>query len=108
MGTVEIEGNGCQRTCTTWYIYAQSTVANTTAERKNFDYILQVVDDKGFTRSVNWFNGTIGGSQKLMFSNQWIPEQMGNYTVQVFIWSGIEGTPISYSPPFSITLSVVA
>src|SRR5579875_942486 len=70
-----------------------------------FAYIVQVLDQNGVVIQLSWLTGTLTAGQSLSPSQSWTPAAPGNYTAQIFVWSGIDN-PIALSPPLTMKISV--
>ncbi|HJU14126.1 MAG TPA: hypothetical protein VJ792_06670 [Candidatus Nitrosotalea sp.] len=71
-----------------------------------FAYIVQVLDNNGVVVQLSWLTGTLTAGQSLNPSQSWTPTSTGNYTAQIFVWSGIDN-PDALSPPLVMKISVV-
>lgn len=70
-----------------------------------FAYIVQVMDSHGVVIQLSWLTGTLSAGQSLSPSQSWTPTAPGNYTAQIFVWSGI-ANPDALSPPLLMQISV--
>jgi hypothetical protein len=70
-----------------------------------FAYIVQVLDKNGVVIQLSWLTGTLSAGQSLHPSQSWIPMATGNYTAQIFVWSGINN-PDALSPPLIMKITV--
>ncbi|MDE1727323.1 MAG: hypothetical protein KGH89_08705 [Thaumarchaeota archaeon] len=70
-----------------------------------FAYIVQVSDKNGVAIQLSWLTGTLSAGQSLNPSQSWTPTVPGNYTAQIFVWSGINN-PDALSPPLIMKLTV--
>ena len=70
-----------------------------------FAYIVQVLDQNGVVIQLSWLTGTLTAGQSLNPSQSWTPAAAGNYTAQIFVWSGIDN-PNALSPPLTMKISV--
>lgn len=70
-----------------------------------FAYIVQVLDQNGVVIQLSWLTGTLTAGQSLSPSQSWTPAAPGNYTAQIFVWSGIDN-PNALSPPLTMKISV--
>lgn len=84
----------------------QATLTNTENRDAKLTYIVKVTDADGLTVMVSWIKGAVlkpGVSVKPAIF--WIPEAVGNYTIDIFVWDGLEN-PIPLSAPAKIKLGV--
>ncbi|MGB6462922.1 MAG: hypothetical protein WA799_02295 [Nitrosotalea sp.] len=70
-----------------------------------FAYIVQVLDKNGVAIQLSWLTGTLSAGQSLNPSQSWTPTAPGNYTAQIFVWSGISN-PDALSPPLTMKITV--
>ncbi len=70
-----------------------------------FAYIVQIVDNNGVVIQLSWLTGTLSAGQSLNPSQSWTPTAPGNYTAQIFVWSGISN-PDALSPPLTLKIAV--
>ena len=70
-----------------------------------FAYIVQVLDSNGVVIQLSWLSGTLTTGQTLNPSQSWTPTAPGNYTAQIFVWSGISN-PDALSAPLAMKISV--
>jgi len=84
----------------------QATLSNDENRDAKFTYIAKVTDSKGVTVMVSWMKGFIlkpsTSAQPAIF---WIPDDIGNYTIEVFVWDGLDN-PIPLSAPAKIKVGV--
>ena len=70
-----------------------------------FVYIIQVKDEEGFTDQLSWVNGLLQARQEFRPQQSWIPENPGEYTVEIFIWKSV-ANPVPLSPPLMMKVNV--
>ncbi len=73
---------------------------------QTFAYIVQIQDANGVTMSLSWLVGNLGSYQSFKPAQSWIPLTSGTYTVQIFLWSGLDN-PIAFQVPESTSIEVV-
>ena len=85
----------------------QATLTNNENRDAKLTYIVKVTDADGATVMVSWIKGAVlkpGASVKPAIF--WIPEAVGNYTIDIFVWDGLDN-PIPLSAPAKIKVGVV-
>ena len=85
----------------------QAKLANSENRDAKLTYIVKVTDSDGVTVMVSWIKGVVlkpGTSVKPAIF--WIPEDVGNYTIDIFVWDGLDN-PIPLSAPAKIKVGVV-
>lgn len=80
-------------------------VVNNQDSMQSFAYITQIKDEHGIVVSLSWLTGALSPNQSLSPAQSWIPKESGTYTVEVFVWKGIDN-PDALSPPLSMELYV--
>lgn len=70
-----------------------------------FAYIVQVLDKNGVAVQLSWITGTLSVGQSLNPSQSWTPTVPGNYTAQIYVWSGISN-PDALSQPLIMKITV--
>jgi hypothetical protein len=81
------------------------TIKNTQRTVQQYTVIVQVIDENGVARYVDWQSGSLARGQSVDISSNWTPEDGGRYTVQVFIWDKID-KPLAISKVAIMKLSV--
>jgi hypothetical protein len=75
-------------------------------EQQPFAYILQISDENGVVVSLSWVSGSLGPGQILDQTISWIPEELGKYTAETFLWQDFDNaTPLSESDSIMIDVS---
>lgn len=97
--------NGLWKVHVNKQIQISADVTNGLGRDQPFAYIVQIQDQNGVTIKLSWLTGTLSPKQSLNPSQSWTPEEPGNYTAQIFVWSGIDN-PDALSTPLSMKISV--
>lgn len=71
-------------------VTVSAVLKNTQRADQTYTLIVQVVDDSGITRSINFQEGSLARAQQLQVSTSWTAEEEGNYTIQVFVWDQLD------------------
>ncbi|UVS68152.1 chitobiase/beta-hexosaminidase C-terminal domain-containing protein [Nitrososphaera viennensis] len=82
-----------------------ATFKNYQNSAQDYVYITQVEKD-GVTYSVNWATGAVNAGQTETASRSWMPEEPGDYTIKVFVWDKLSGSPIALSDVGESRISV--
>jgi hypothetical protein len=91
-------------------IAVNGLVINHNHRGEHFDYITEIRDSDGYTEYLHVRAGVavpIGG--QIGIDSETLPvilERAGNYTVKVFTWSNVDGTPIALSDGLSESITV--
>jgi len=86
-------------------IMIMADISNNQDVQQNFAYITQVKNDKDFVISLSWLTGSLSPRQSFSPAQSWIPNESGNYHIQVFVWESIDN-PEALSPPLSMIINV--
>ena len=81
----------------------QVQVVGRISNNQNYDqpfaYITQIKDPEGKVVSLSWILGELTSKQSLELSQSWIPTELGNYTIETFIWNSLKDQT-SLSPQY--------
>lgn len=97
--------NGVWTVPTNKQVQISADIANGLDRDQPFAYIVQVLDKNGVAIQLSWLTGMLSAGQSLTPSQSWTPTVPGNYTAQIFVWSGINN-PDALSPPLVMKLTV--
>ena len=86
-------------------IMMMADISNNQDVQQNFAYITQVKNDNDVVISLSWLTGSLSPRQSFSPAQSWIPNESGNYRIQVFVWESITN-PEALSPPLSMTVNV--
>ncbi len=86
-------------------IMIMADISNNQDIQQNFAYITQVKNDKDAVISLSWLTGSLSPRQSFSPAQSWIPNESGNYHIQIFVWESITN-PEALSPPLSMTVNV--
>ncbi len=86
-------------------IMIMADISNNQDVQQNFAYITQVKNDKDVVISLSWLTGSLSPRQSFSPAQSWIPNESGNYHIEVFVWESIDN-PEALSPPLSMKINV--
>jgi len=86
-------------------IHIASMISNNQNYDQAFVFIIQVKDKEGTVVSLSWVQGQLTSNQRLDLSQSWIPTELGNYTIESFVWNSLQA-PIALSESSSISLRI--
>lgn len=66
----------------------QATIKNPQRANQTFAFIVQVIDENGFTQDISWQTGELGMGESTVFSSSWGGPH-GTYRVEMFVWTDI-------------------
>lgn len=84
-----------------------STLTNVLQEHQPYAFIVQTVDENGFTTSVSWVSGHLDPGQVFEQSRSWTPDNAGSYEVSVMVWNGVMQSPQSLADKMTAEVKVV-
>lgn len=97
--------NGVWTVPTNKQVQISADVINGLDRDQSFAYIVQILDKNGVAIQLSWLTGTLSAGQSLNPSQSWTPTVPGNYTAQIFVWSGINN-PDALSSPLVMKITV--
>lgn len=72
------------------------TIRNEQEFNQDFVFLIQISDMNKKIVSLSWVGGNLEKFQKLDVSQSWIPEIVGEYKIQTFVWNSLtDATPLS-------------
>lgn len=87
-------------------IMITADVSNNQNTQQSFAYLTQVKNEHQIVISLSWLTGSLSPGQSLSPAQSWTSTESGLYTIEVFVWKGIDD-PEALSPPLSMTVKVV-
>jgi len=75
-------------------IQISADITNHQEKSQNFNYLVQIKDEKDFVVKLVWFSGELNPHQEWNTSVFWFPQKSGEYIAEIFVW---EGFPVNYS-----------
>jgi hypothetical protein len=73
---------------------------------QSYAIILQITDSEGFTAELDWSAGRLASGQVANVTNAWNTDEVGTYTVKMFVWDGVSQTPAPLSEVTTETFEV--
>lgn len=67
----------------------RSTIQSSLDVKQPYAYILQIKDPNGYTVMLSWISGVLDAKRSASASIAWTPEEVGEYTVEIFLWESI-------------------
>jgi len=86
-------------------IMIQDNVVNRQNTNQKFAYIVLIKDKDGITVSLSWITGEVPPSSTFKASQSWIPTEVGEYNVAIFLWESINN-PVVLAPQKTATITV--
>jgi hypothetical protein len=79
-------------------------LTNNQSKEQPFVYIIVVKTEEDFTEQLSWVNGVFQAGQEFRPQQSWIPEKVGEYTVEIFVWQDLDNPGPLSSP---LTMKVI-
>jgi hypothetical protein len=80
-------------------------ISNNDQQSQNYSYIIQVRDQNNSIVDLRWINGKVDPAKKNVATILWKPTLPGNYTVEIFVWDGIDtATPLTKKTEYVINV----
>jgi hypothetical protein len=83
----------------------KSQVSNPGRVEQRFAYIVQIKDSNEVTIQLSWLTGVLKPEQKMDVIQSWIPEVIGQYTAEVFLWQS-QDNPNALGPIKTLAINV--
>ena len=87
-------------------IMITADVSNNQNVQQSFAYLTQVKNEHQVVMSLSRLTGSLSPGQSLSPAQSWTSNETGLYTIEIFIWKGIDD-PEALSSPLSMTVKVV-
>ncbi len=71
-------------------VQISSDITNNQVKTQTFVYLVQIKDKTGFVVSLGWISGQLTPDQQLSPSLSWSPKIEGEYTAEIFVWTGLK------------------
>gem|GEM_PF-3567312 len=101
---VDVSGSAIDNVVTGEPVLVDTKVTNNLDEEQSFTYILLVKDSSDYTVMLTWIKGTMNALASLDAGISWIPEEDGNYTVEVFVWKSLEDPGLPLTKNLTVTV----
>ena len=94
---VNITGHEITRFQVGQQIGIESTLTNHASSDQKFTYLVQVMNKDGVTEYLEGFSASMISNQSFTASQVWIPKELGQYTIQVYVWDSLKsGIPLTH------------
>jgi 5-hydroxyisourate hydrolase-like protein (transthyretin family) len=70
-------------------IGVSTTFTNQQRVEQTFAYIVQIIDEDGYTIDILLQRGTVDSGDTVTVSNMWIAQNTGDYRFQIFMWDSL-------------------
>jgi len=70
-------------------VLVSSKITNTQNANQDFIYIVQIKGESGAVIKIGWITGTLTKFQNFVPAVSWFPATQGTYTVEIYVWDGL-------------------
>ena len=80
-------------------------ISNNDQKSQSYSYIIQIKDENNRIVDLRWVDGTIVPTKKKTAEILWEPKISGKYTVEIFVWDGIESAlPLTTKTEYHLSI----
>ena len=80
-------------------------ISNQEQQSQSYSYIIQVKDEHNRVVDLRWVDGKVDPAKKNIATILWEPILSGKYTIEIFVWDGIDsGIPLTEKIEYSINV----
>lgn len=80
-------------------------ISNKDQQSQSYSYIIQVRDENNSIVELRWINGKVDPSKTNTVTIPWEPILPGDYTVEIFVWDGIDSaTPLAEKTEYPLNV----
>jgi len=80
-------------------------ISNTDQQSQSYSYIIQVRDENNSIVDLRWINGKVDPTKTNTVTIPWEPILPGDYTVEIFVWDGIDSaTPLAKKTEYPLNV----
>ncbi|GEM_PF-3189139 len=105
VSNIELVTNNMQETRPGEEIMIVSEIKNNEEREQRVFYIVKIEDTFGTTVFLDSLTMMLGVKETAEFSVTWVPESLGKYTLEIFVWNDIS-TPTPLAPSQSISKTI--
>jgi len=81
-------------------------ISNKEQQSQSYSYIIQVRDDNNSIVELRWISGKVDPTKTNTLTIPWEPILPGNYTVEIFVWDGIDSAiPLTEKTEYVLKVS---
>ena len=71
-------------------IQISTDIKNNQEKSQDFVYLVQIKNNQGAVVSLGWISGQLAPEHTLNPSLSWIPNEVGEFTVEIFVWENLK------------------
>lgn len=73
-----------------------SKITNMQDISQDFIYIVQIKNEDGTVIKIGWITGNLTKQQKFVPAVSWVPTTQGTFTVEIYVWDGLDQKKHNY------------
>jgi hypothetical protein len=74
-------------------------------QSQKYSYIIQVKDENNEIVDLHWINGQVDPAKKKISEISWEPILSGKYSVEIFVWDGIDSAiPLTTKTEYNLII----
>lgn len=71
-------------------VLISSKITNAQDVNQDFIYIVQIKNEQGVVIKIGWITGSLTKYQNFVPAVSWVPKTQENFTVEVYVWDGLD------------------
>ena len=71
-------------------VLVSSKITNMQETSQDFIYIVQIKNENGVVEKIGWITGSLTANQKFVPAVSWVPNQQSTFTVEIYVWDGLD------------------
>ncbi len=73
-----------------------SKITNMQDTSQDFIYIVQIKNEDDIVIKIGWITGNLTKQQKFVPAVSWVPTTQGTFTVEIYVWDGLDQKKHNY------------
>ena len=71
-------------------VLVSSKITNMQETTQDFIYIVQIKNEDDVVVKIGWITGNLTKQQKFVPAVSWVPTTQGTFTVEIYVWDGLD------------------
>jgi hypothetical protein len=77
-------------------VLVSSKITNMQDTTQDFIYIVQIKNENDIVVKIGWITGNLTKQQKFVPAVSWVPKTHGTFTVEIYVWDGLDQKKHNY------------
>ncbi|MDH3191476.1 MAG: hypothetical protein OEM18_02160 [Nitrosopumilus sp.] len=77
-------------------VLVSSKITNMQDTTQDFIYIVQIKNENDIVVKIGWITGNLTKQQKFVPAVSWVPKTQGTFTVEIYVWDGLDQKKHNY------------